>query len=100
VLIILLVLACAAVITVCYFFTEPINKLIKVISKKNKGDMQVRVTVATPTDLTAEQKELLKQFGEMYVEKRSTVGPKKEEKAEKEGKGESKSKGFFNKNKK
>lgn len=37
------VLAAAAIILVCYFFTEPIKKLISVISQKNKGDVNVRL---------------------------------------------------------
>ena len=64
-----------------------------------KGDLQVRVAVATPTGLNDEQKELLKQFDASYVEKRSTVSSKADSKTGKTGKAE-KSKGFFNKNKK
>ena len=49
-----------------------------------KGDQHVKVSVATPTKLTPEQKELLKQFDTTYQEKSS--GQEKE-----------KPKGFFNK---
>jgi molecular chaperone DnaJ len=64
-----------------------------------KGDLQVRVAVATPTGLNDEQKELLRQFDAVYEEKRSTAGGKADGKAGKANKTE-KSKGFFNKNKK
>lgn len=37
------VLAAAAIIFVCYVFTEPIKKLIAVISQKNKGDVNIRL---------------------------------------------------------
>lgn len=43
VVIIITVLAAAAIIFVCYVFTEPIKKLISVISQKNKGDANVRL---------------------------------------------------------
>ena len=66
VLIILLVLACAAVITVCYFFTEPINKLIKVISKKNKGDMQVRLEFDTNDEYGQISTEFNAMFDSIY----------------------------------
>ncbi|MGN1106546.1 MAG: diguanylate cyclase domain-containing protein, partial [Huintestinicola sp.] len=35
--------AAAAIILVCYIFTEPIRKLIAVISQKNKGDVHIRL---------------------------------------------------------
>ncbi|WP_432650067.1 diguanylate cyclase domain-containing protein [Huintestinicola sp.] len=37
------IIAAAAIIFVCYVFTEPIKKLISVISQKNKGDVNVRL---------------------------------------------------------
>ncbi|MGN0637499.1 MAG: diguanylate cyclase domain-containing protein [Huintestinicola sp.] len=41
--IIITILAAAAIILVCYFFTEPIKKLVSVIYQKNKGDVNVRL---------------------------------------------------------
>lgn len=43
VMIIVMLLAAAAMIFVCYVFTEPLKELITVISKKNKGDPNVRL---------------------------------------------------------
>ncbi|MGN1103091.1 MAG: diguanylate cyclase domain-containing protein, partial [Huintestinicola sp.] len=40
---IITLLAAAAIIMVCYVFTEPIRKLVSVIYKKNKGDVNVRL---------------------------------------------------------
>ncbi|MCI7767777.1 MAG: diguanylate cyclase [Oscillospiraceae bacterium] len=41
------ILASAAIIFVCFIFTEPIHKLIDVISRKNKGDVNVRLDFTT-----------------------------------------------------
>ena len=43
VVVISLIFAAAAVIFVCYVFTKPIDRIVDVISKKNKGDANVRL---------------------------------------------------------
>ncbi|MBQ5333123.1 MAG: HAMP domain-containing protein, partial [Oscillospiraceae bacterium] len=45
--IVVTILASAAIIFVCFIFTEPIHQLIDVISKKNKGDVNVRLDFTT-----------------------------------------------------
>lgn len=57
-----------------------------------KGDQHVRVNVQTPTDLTPEQKDLLRKFDESV----KAAG----EKSKTESKKDSKPKGFFNKKRK
>lgn len=57
-----------------------------------KGDQHVRVNVQTPTDLTPEQKDLLRKFDESV----KATG----EKSKTENKKDSKPKGFFNKKRK
>lgn len=49
------------------------------INNGHKGDMHVRVLVQTPTDLTKEEKQLLREFGELQKEKKGFLGRVAEE---------------------